>query len=36
MIIIAIIASAVSFLGGVYVGVRYSDKLLDIWESIVG
>ena len=22
--------------GGVYVGARYSEKLLEIWESIVG
>lgn len=33
---ITLIASIIAFLGGVYVGVRYSDKLLDIWESIVG
>jgi uncharacterized membrane protein required for colicin V production len=36
MITFTIIASVVSFIGGVYVGVRYSDKLLDIWESIIG
>ena len=35
-LIAIILAVAVTFLGGVYVGVRYSDKLLDIWESIVG
>jgi hypothetical protein len=36
MITFTIIASVISFIGGVYVGVRYSDKLLDIWESIIG
>jgi uncharacterized membrane protein required for colicin V production len=36
MITFTIIASVISFIGGVYVGVRYSEKLLEIWESIVG
>ncbi len=25
-----------SFIGGVYVGARYSEKLLAIWHSITG
>jgi hypothetical protein len=27
---------SLSFLGGVYVGARYSGKLLAIWHSITG
>lgn len=33
---ITLIIASVTFLGGVYVGARYSEKLLEIWESIVG
>jgi uncharacterized membrane protein required for colicin V production len=33
---ITIILSAVTFLGGVYVGARYSEKLLAVWHSITG
>jgi hypothetical protein len=33
---ITIILAAVTFLGGVYVGARYSEKLLAIWHSITG
>ena len=33
---IAIILLSFSFLGGVYVGARYSSKLLAIWHSITG
>jgi len=33
---ITIIISAVSFLGGIYVGARYSSKLLAAWHSITG
>jgi hypothetical protein len=33
---ITLIIASITFLGGVYVGVRYSEKLLEIWESIVG
>jgi hypothetical protein len=33
---ITFIAISVSFIGGVYVGARYSDRLKDIWDSIVG
>lgn len=32
---ITIIISAVTFLGGVYVGARYAEKLKAIWYSIV-
>jgi hypothetical protein len=31
-----IILLSLSFLGGVYIGARYSGKLLDIWHSITG
>ena len=31
-----LILAAVTFLGGVYVGVRYSAKLSAIWHSITG
>jgi hypothetical protein len=27
---------SLSFLGGVYVGARYSGKLIAIWHSITG
>lgn len=30
-----IIISVVTFLGGVYVGARYAEKLKAIWYSIV-
>ena len=33
---ITFIIASVIFLGGVYVGARYSGKLLEIWKSIVG
>lgn len=33
---LTILLLALSFLGGVYVGVRYSGKLLAIWHSITG
>lgn len=33
---ITLIIASIAFLGGVYVGARYSKKLLEIWESIVG
>jgi hypothetical protein len=33
---LTILLLAISFLGGVYVGVRYSEKLLSIWHSITG
>jgi len=33
---ITLIASAIFFLGGVYVGARYADRLKAIWYSIVG
>ncbi len=33
---ITLIVSAICFLGGVYVGARYSERLKDIWYSIVG
>lgn len=32
---ITIIISVVTFLGGVYVGARYAEKLKAIWYSIV-
>ena len=33
---ITLILISISFLVGVYVGARYSDKLLSIWHSITG
>jgi hypothetical protein len=33
---ITLIFASVTFLGGVYVGARYSEKLLAIWHSITG
>ncbi len=33
---ITLIVSAICFLGGVYVGARYSERLKAIWYSIVG
>jgi len=33
---ITIILATVTFLGGVYVGARYSEKLLAVWHSITG
>ena len=33
---ITLIASAIFFLAGVYVGARYSERLKGIWTSIVG
>lgn len=33
---IIIISIAVVFLGGVYVGARYGEKLRSIWTSIFG
>ena len=33
---ITIILSTVTFLGGVYVGTRWADKIKFIYESIVG
>lgn len=33
---ITLIVSAICFLGGVYVGARYSEKLRSIWYSLVG
>lgn len=33
---ITIILATVAFLGGVYVGARYAEKLKSIYESIVG
>lgn len=33
---ITIILAIVTFLGGVYVGARYADKIKSIYESIVG
>ncbi len=33
---ITIILLAVSFLGGVYVGARWAEKLRDVYHSIVG
>jgi hypothetical protein len=33
---ITLIVSAICFLGGVYVGARYSERLKAVWESIVG
>lgn len=31
-----IIIATVAFLGGVYVGARYGEKLRAIWASVVG
>jgi hypothetical protein len=31
-----ILLIGLSFLGGVYVGARYSAKLLAIWHSVTG
>lgn len=33
---ITLIIATVTFLGGVYVGVRYAEKLKSIYESIIG
>jgi hypothetical protein len=33
---ITIFLLSISFLGGVYVGARYSKTLLAIWHSITG
>jgi hypothetical protein len=33
---ITILLLSLSFLGGVYVGARFSDKLFAIWHSITG
>ena len=33
---ITILLISISFLGGVYVGARYSEKLLAVWHSITG
>ncbi len=33
---ITLIIATVTFLGGVYVGARYAEKLKSIYESIVG
>jgi hypothetical protein len=33
---ITIILLSLSFLSGVYVGARYSEKLLAIWHSVTG
>jgi hypothetical protein len=33
---ITLILISISLLGGVYVGARFSDKLLAIWHSITG
>lgn len=33
---ITFILATVTFLGGVYVGARYAEKLKSIYESIVG
>ena len=32
---ITIILSTVAFLGGVYVGTRWSDKIKAVWFSII-
>jgi len=32
---ITILLSAVTFLGGVYVGTRWSEKIKAVWYSIV-
>jgi len=33
---LTLILLSLSFLGGVYVGARYSGKLLAIWHSLTG
>ena len=33
---LTIILFSISFLGGLYVGVRYAEKLLAVWHSITG
>jgi hypothetical protein len=33
---LTILLLSLSFLGGIYVGARFSDKLLAIWHSITG
>jgi hypothetical protein len=33
---ITILLLSLSFLSGIYVGARFSDKLLAIWHSITG
>jgi hypothetical protein len=33
---ITILLLSISFLGGVYVGARYSEKLKSVWHSITG
>ena len=33
---ITILLIGISFLGGVYVGARYSEKILAVWHSITG
>jgi hypothetical protein len=33
---ITILLLSISFLGGLYVGVRYAEKLLSVWHSITG
>ena len=33
---ITLILATVTFLGGVYVGARYSEILRNIWHSITG
>lgn len=32
---ITLIISAITFLGGVYVGARWADKIKAVWYSIV-
>lgn len=33
---ITLILISISFLGGIYVGARYSEKLLAVWHSLTG
>jgi hypothetical protein len=33
---LTVLLLSLSFLGGVYVGARYSGKLIAIWHSITG
>ena len=33
---ITLILISISFIGGIYVGARYSEKLLAVWHSITG
>jgi hypothetical protein len=33
---ITIIFASITFIGGVYVGARWANKLRDIWHSITG